>query len=400
MIILFSSISREQYLQDVLNVLALPAGALYSFRYDSMWVADEFRDQTANNKRVGATALIVLVVQPKGKSYAQLLPEEVELYPIRSALIHNMVWHGQMLRVEFRADRHIDWTGIPDTPHRTAFFARAIPFDFQTTRKYLIRSDIADREITLASAEEATKAWQKTVSELGRVAELRNTVFFRVGIVQKYYESRWQRTLSVFRKTKAPSRSQTASIELEEVLPQTMGFELASNSTNYLELGFFRPDEPTSLIRSSSVIPSVSGNGLNLTPKPIPINFRYETYQVPLIVSSLVRDIYTEFRIYLADKPNSAPLSEPPLRAPDVSLMLKLSSNRSRFILGFVFLFVGQLMIASAGKAAPWLEAWQPDSLLAPVAQLADGAFVLLGPGFIALALYLLYQQMPGPSTG
>src|SRR5437868_4326389 len=113
----FSSTYRELYLQNMLNVLALPFDAIGRVRYDDRLVVDELLPdpsntaRTTNNKKPfadykGACGLVVLVTQTE-------TPEGIKVvyYPLREAEITSITWEGDVLFCYFEVKRYVDWRG-------------------------------------------------------------------------------------------------------------------------------------------------------------------------------------------------------------------------------------------------------------------------------------------------
>jgi hypothetical protein len=120
---LFSSNSLPLYLQNMLNVLAQPYGAIDKVRYSERWVSLEFQRQGPGEKRidwearlqdyVGKRALIVLLKQPLNMDHEKKSDADLRFYPLRYATVTKLQWDGNVLFVFFQLGHYVDWHG-PD----------------------------------------------------------------------------------------------------------------------------------------------------------------------------------------------------------------------------------------------------------------------------------------------
>jgi hypothetical protein len=95
---LFSSNIRPLYEQDILNVVAAPAGLTYRFRYKAEYLADDLLDAWTNGDLKGRTCLILFSLQQPSEYH------EAAFIPVRLGVIVR-TWReeGPIYVVEFRA---------------------------------------------------------------------------------------------------------------------------------------------------------------------------------------------------------------------------------------------------------------------------------------------------------
>jgi hypothetical protein len=390
MLYLFSSNSSDLYIQDILNVLALPDSALYPFRYNDEWCASELKDRTAIKSFEGAQALIVLVIQPRGGNPHNFDDNDVQFYPLRLAKIRKLELDGSVLRTQFKLGRYVDWNNLSTLTDadRNRIITDALPSDKRPPKKYIVQSDSKlHAYIKFAeSIDAAASAWQEAVKRISKIPDFKNTIFFRVSEVE---DASKDGILSRMGFSQSPKK-----LSLTEVLPGLSGYELKSRTTNFLRLSFFHPDNPQNPVREQSILPGVSKDYFSYIPKPIRMNFRYDKSEVPLLVTTLIQDAITELTIG-PDKSIKVENISPPLRAPEISLLLKLNHPWQKVAVTFLLLFLAQLMIAVSGKVKDILPLLSASPTIIANAPLVEWGIAISGSLLTALTLYLLYRRLP-----
>src|SRR5437762_3423915 len=117
MVYLFSSTFRKQYLQDILNILALPNDAIYHFRYNIGLIGQQFiyidpktTEASFENSRLDSfynqQALLVLVDQSQSSTKSNDI-EGFKFYPLRQASIIKLEPDGTTLHAYFKIGEYI-----------------------------------------------------------------------------------------------------------------------------------------------------------------------------------------------------------------------------------------------------------------------------------------------------
>jgi hypothetical protein len=117
-IFLFSSNYLPLYLQNMLNILALPHGAINRVRYDERWVSPQFQRQAEETATdwdtrlqgyIGKTALIILLGLAKDKDPDEQVDSDLRFFPLRYVIITRFEWDGDVLYVHFKVGGYVDW---------------------------------------------------------------------------------------------------------------------------------------------------------------------------------------------------------------------------------------------------------------------------------------------------
>ncbi|MCQ1530079.1 hypothetical protein [Lutispora saccharofermentans] len=94
-ITLFSSDSRPQYTKDIFNVLALPHGSMYRFRYKEKYIHCDIIGDLDNSKIKGTTALIAF------RTNLGVAENKHFFIPVRWALIENVQKSADFYLIDF-----------------------------------------------------------------------------------------------------------------------------------------------------------------------------------------------------------------------------------------------------------------------------------------------------------
>jgi hypothetical protein len=94
LLFLFSSNIRPLYEQDILDVLAAPAGGLYQFRYERRWVDPTAREHWLSLPE-GTPVLVHFSLQQRARYH------EAVFFPIRRGTVKRVFAEGETLFVEF-----------------------------------------------------------------------------------------------------------------------------------------------------------------------------------------------------------------------------------------------------------------------------------------------------------
>lgn len=193
-----------------------------------------------------------------------------------------------------------------------------------------------------------------------------------------------------------------------------MSDELKTSTTNLVDLNFYQPSTPREPVQGSSIVPTVDKAYFAHVPKPIWITFRYEQARVPLLVPALNQDIVTNLSIVLAnndhekttthheagrsDGERSTEATVIPVRAAEITLLLRIIYPRLKLTLNFAVLFVAQLMTVLAGKSTAVLGILNAPAPIVGNAEVIDTILAVSGPLLTTFILFVLYRRIPSLS--
>jgi hypothetical protein len=93
---LFSSNRRPRYSQDILDVIAMPAGLVRRFRYNLNTVPPALKDVAAQKKLVGATVIVNFSLQQEVRY------QDPVFFPVRGGEVLDVTQSGDILMVRFK----------------------------------------------------------------------------------------------------------------------------------------------------------------------------------------------------------------------------------------------------------------------------------------------------------
>jgi hypothetical protein len=183
---LFSSNSRPLYTQDVLNVLAAPAGMTYAFRYRRDWVAAGLREAWAGNDLVGRQLILHFSLQQPN----QYLP--ATLIPLRmGTVVETTVEAGTIHLVQFTIGSDVTLVSSAEGDFERREQAQAL----EVYRSYLKSNNVgappdawaghgpdvtSDPTGPLRLASDEGEAFTRTVRLLGGTSTYERATFFRL----------------------------------------------------------------------------------------------------------------------------------------------------------------------------------------------------------------------------
>jgi len=394
MLYLFTSNARPRYIQDIPNVLALPHGALYHFRYDDRIVVDELKDQNSHRRLEGTKALIVYVQQTKNPS----ITTEVSYYPLREATIRNIALDGIVLTVTFELGNYVDWTKLallhPNEREQT--ITQVLQAERRPPKKYISIADGATQSyLSFESSGQTTRVWQLIVTAISKLPEFADTVFYRLDGIREFIEHLGSKLKRAFRRSKLATYEHRDT-QLVEILRGHAGYILRSGRTYFLELDFYQAKEPEAPVLGSRIAAVVDKAYFAYAPKPIEVTFRYEHCILPLAIPPLNGDILTPLDIDLLDDEEL----DPPLAtaisipiAPQVGLLLKLTYPRLYLYVAFAILFMAQVITAISGQLSEFNKLFYATP---PVWEdTAELLLALIGSAITAMVLFILYKRLP-----
>jgi hypothetical protein len=188
---LFSSNIRPLYEQDVLNVLAAPAGLSYRFRYRKGYLSPELAEAWDNETLKDRTCIIHFSLQQPNQYH------DAVLFPVRLGSVTRATREaGDIYLVEFTVDRSVSLVR-PDVPPTSDSAATARAYrrrvddyrDFLTQRKVLFPYD-ASASFGPNIAEDASAPievgagegflFQRSTEFLAGTSSYQNAKFFRI----------------------------------------------------------------------------------------------------------------------------------------------------------------------------------------------------------------------------
>jgi hypothetical protein len=115
MLFIFTSTYREQYIEDMLNILALPEGAIYHFRYEdyhlNQAVHQEWKRQIAKHPDQllfqDEPALFIFVQQPPTRTTHP--DTDLRFFPLRFCTVARLEDQGSVVHLYFRLGPFVDW---------------------------------------------------------------------------------------------------------------------------------------------------------------------------------------------------------------------------------------------------------------------------------------------------
>jgi hypothetical protein len=390
-IYLFSSTSRDQYIQDALNILALPTGAIFHFRYNLKYVGkklspkhipadDQYRQSL--QKYSGGEVLIVFVNQPQ-KAGSTTPDEDIHFYPLRQAKIKEFELDGIVLHVFFELAQYVNL----DQQRFDTFDAEIIKQldrnDQRPPGKYISIGSKILGEDALVSLIHSSTGWMSTVNTLSQLSVFKNTVFYRSSGMRKV------RTHQVAQESS--QRSWTANmltdnsveeeVRIDEILPYQSGYSLKSDGVYSLDLSFYHSEEVKEPVLGSKILVQIDEARFAFQPNDIEVNFRYDLQPVQLIPIPVTQDAFTNVRLMIEQKEDK--VFDPPLRAPITDFVIKLTYPRFRYVGALILLIAAQILVAL------------PDVITAFPGFLV--AFIkVLGSVITAVVLFVMLRKLPG----
>ena len=391
-LLFFTSNARSRYIQDTLNIVALPEGVLYHFRYDEKWVnIDQNQLSELKNKRI----LVVFADTHlfDGNNRVQKEIEEYQYYPLRFGELFDTYKQGSIIHVYFKLGDFVDWTintsdqrEDNDTVESFLKWHKDNLLKAGTPTTNIFLSKLETNYIEKPQSADNSRAWETIVAVLERVNDYRHAIFYRIATLRKFKKSYFLRIQQLFRRQTRDFEPVDTSVQ---ILPNSSGFVLESGRTYSLELTFYRPNS-RNRIDGAIIQPMVDSSFFAFQPQNIDIGFRYEQHSISLIPKVVNQDVYTKL-IVSGQELNGN--SDKNYIAPRVDLLIRLTYPRARHYGSFVLLFFAQIL-----TIAPSLEnilrslAIIPDAFIDLI--IASGP--VIGPLFTTFVLFALFRRLPG----
>lgn len=388
-IYLFTSTSRDKYIQDALNILALPSGAIFHFRYNLKYVGRTLSPETnppddlymqSLRKYTGDEVLIVFVDQPQ-KTSSTTPDGDIHFYPLRQAKIKEFALDGIVLHVFFGLANYVNL----DQQRLDMFNAEIKKHldrnDQRPPGKFTsIGSKILEEEALVSAADSAT-AWMSTVDTLGQLPFFKNTVFYRcLGMsnvrTRQVTQQSSQRSWTTGMLT---DRSVEEEVRIDEILPYQSGYVLKSDGIYSLDLSFYHTEEVKEPVLGSNIQVQIDEARFAFHPNDIEVNFRYDLQPVELIPTPVTQDAFTNVRLVIGQDKKS----DPPLRAPITDFVIKLTYPRFRYVGALILLIAAQILVA-----IPDVITGLPGVLVAFIK--------VIGSVITAIVLFVMLRKLPG----
>lgn len=420
MIYLFSSDARDRYIQDILNVMALPRGALYQFRYEDTIVDDQLSKDAGNplilGKYIGQEVLIIFVNQIK--TPLPLSESDISyFFPIRRGSITSLSFEGKVLIIQFAVKDFIDWQSlfVPAKLENKQKELEANHTQIKEIHKLITASTnpgrrppkkyvtIYQREPNISFVSEKnknseTKAWQHCVMALSLLPEFENTIFFRVSAVRETSETFISKFLKLM-DSEEVQEYRDREVNLKKILPNLYGYILKGGKAYLMNLDFFRLNDPPIIFEETKISTTLDSTFFSYLPQPIRITFRYDSMPIPLMTSGVNQDTFTGLNIHQEMESSINKGLSQPVRSPELYLLIKLTYNRASLWLQFILLFIAQLLIVFAGKVTNILNNISAPIELINMGPKIDLVLTILGPLLSVVMLFLLYKRLPSGSS-
>ena len=283
MIFLFASTSRSFFLQNIIDILALPNSAIYRLVYNQRFVSEELMQSPAQTykqyikylkKLEGHEALIILMDQSK------LNKDGIQFYPVRRAKIKYFDPDFDVFRVYVEVGEYVDlWeTNVKDYD---AWIKKAADEVQRQMGKYLIiDSGIQASHISFATHESTPRVWRSIVDIVNEGVYHNEVFFYRIiGL----------------REVKVPIYRMGARIR--RILPDQSGYVLVRGKIYRLDLSLYKPDPLKGVWSGSKIVPIVDKSHFAYQPNEIDIHFNYDKQSIELVTIPANMDSYTKIKL-------------------------------------------------------------------------------------------------------
>jgi hypothetical protein len=406
MIYIFSSNSRPLYLQNAFSTLASPTGMIMQYRYDQSIVdpdlfgeADNLSSQRA---LIGRDVLVSFITQPKTKP----IPfSEISFYPLRRGRVSEITIRGRTLYISVKLLEYAKWDDHLEklsSQEISNLYLALLGQEKCPPIKYAsFGAEPQNNALPFAKPNEQIRAWQSAVVKISQNRLFSNAVFFRVSGIKRVDQT----IHSKLRRTFWPSSDPIYNykdIPMISIFANQAGYELESSKTYMLYLDFFHSSEPQQTAYTRSVILGIDSPYFMHIPKPIPIHFRYDNVPVPLLVTSVNREVITGLDIEIQEigqrRPTDlkSPLDNQLVIGPKINFLIRLTYSRFRFIFQGSILLIAQLAIALTGRVAAILTGLKAPQALIDFAPTLDLLFLIFGPILTTITFISLFRRLPG----
>jgi hypothetical protein len=395
---LFSSISRERYLQDSLDVLALPHKARVHFRYNQRWVAgdlamkpNEVIEQYASRLESykGMKSLVTLVDLSSTNSPSTQVSSR-HFYPLRLAQISSLEPDGTVLHAYFELDEYIDWRMLT-MQEADSYIEQHLTDSAKPPLKFIAVSTSSPPYVSGSTLPvgNSAQSWEAAISVISQLQSFDSTVFYRISGMREVIGPSFASKLANILWRDPNTQHRYRNISLSEVLPRRPGYVLRGGRVYLLDLSFFQPKDPTPPIQGSYIKPTLDASLFTFIPQDIEINFRYDKHSIPIVCKPVTEDTLTLMRIDSKEDQNGVH----PTRSPEINLLFRITYPRVGLYIGFGVLLIAQIMIALSGKIG---EVLKGTNLPVDQQALADPLLAVGGAVLTTVTLFFLLRRLPG----
>lgn len=182
-ITLFSSDSRPQYAKDVFNVLALPNGGIYRFRYKEKYIHSDVIGDLNNSKIKGTLALIAF------RTNLDVIEDKHFFVPVRWALLKSVQKSADFYLIDFVVQDFVVFNKDFDDKRRSFGGINSLAKGYFTTKDKVEAFVVKNTpNIVIASnktkEKEDTERWLKVIEALHVYPTFEKCYFFNVSIIR------------------------------------------------------------------------------------------------------------------------------------------------------------------------------------------------------------------------
>lgn len=185
-ITLFSSDSRPQYINDIFNVLALPHGGMYRFRYKEKYIHSDIIGYLSSSKTKGTTALIAF------RTNLDVAEDKHFFVPVRWALIDSVQKTADFYIIDFIVKDFAVFNKEFEDNRRNFDSINSLAKRYFTTKdkveafvvKNIPNITILNNKVCKTDVREETKRWLDVIEALHIYPRFENCYFFKASIIR------------------------------------------------------------------------------------------------------------------------------------------------------------------------------------------------------------------------
>lgn len=189
-ITLFSSDSRPQYVKDVFNVLALPHGSVYRFRYKEKYIHSDVIEHLGGSKIKGTKALIVF------RTNLDVTEDKHFFVPVRWALIKSVQKSADFYLIDFVVQDFVTFNKDFDDNRRSFSGINSLAKGYFTTKDkveaFVVKNTpnivISSNKTIKIKEKEDTERWLKVIETLHVYPTFEKCYFFKASIIRTRFE--------------------------------------------------------------------------------------------------------------------------------------------------------------------------------------------------------------------
>jgi hypothetical protein len=299
-------VTSTTYARDVVNLLCLPEGLQYRFRYRSQWVSPEILGNPSVLK--GMKAVIVYFY---GSGPGE---QEREFLPIREVEIEEVESLGDILYLRFKTGRFYEQVSRKSAPHpnpRSSIIENAMKPFLQAAYPFLSRYLVLDDLISFEPAQNELLSWSNLVQWICDLEPFERVSF-----------------LKVIRVVDQNGKQVDPTVLVSEGKFITRGYNLRGGATYQLEL-LQRTNDKLRLVQQFEI-------RLKAPESLVPIQNavvvgRYDRLELTFLVKAQLNDLYSSIGIEADGEPAAWILKNPggdvsvKVMSPNIRLSVRVS---------------------------------------------------------------------------